>query len=146
MSVQSNIKDIKDSIAETSSTIKADSKVAIRLRSDYGILEHDIGRVYNENLTEYMHKIYDLEGRLKKLIHDDTSEVNDIKAELVKVIKEKILLQEGVTRAATKISHIENIVGYMPDIDSEPYNIQDNENPFHNENEEHHLNESGDQF
>ena len=146
MSVQSNIKDIKDSIAETSSTIKADSKVAIRLRSDYGILEHDIGRVYNENLTEYMHKIYDLEGRLKKLIHDDTSEVNDIKAELVKVIKEKILLQEGVTRAATKISHIENIVGYMPDIDSEAYNIQDNENPFHNENEEHHLNESGDQF
>ena len=136
MSVNSNIKDIKENINDASISIKVDYKTTMKLRSDYGIFEHDIARSFNDNLTEYMRKIYDLEGKLKRYIQDDVTELNEIKVDLIKVIKEKILLQEKTTAAVSKIATIEQIIGYVPDTNDNQYEDMEQKQEFIIDNEE----------
>ena len=109
--MKSNLKDIEENMSDTLGTLKNNAKIAIKLRSDYGILEHEIAKSFNENLTEYMKEIFKLEGKLKKSIHEDTAGLNHIKRQLVDLIKEKILVQEAVNCTTSRISAMEGILG-----------------------------------
>eukprot|EP00826_Nyctotherus_ovalis_P007096 TRINITY_DN11749_c0_g1_i14.p1 TRINITY_DN11749_c0_g1~~TRINITY_DN11749_c0_g1_i14.p1 ORF type:complete len:141 (-),score=46.23 TRINITY_DN11749_c0_g1_i14:105-527(-) len=112
MTMKSNLKDIEDNVHDALASVKNDYKLAIKLRADYGILEHGIAKSFSENLTEYMREIFRVEGRLKRLIQEDTAEMKDIRGQVVEQIKEKILVQENVNCNISRVAQIESHIGY----------------------------------
>lgn len=132
--MKSNMKDIEETVCDASSNIKVDLNGAMKLRADYGILEHEIAKSFNENLTEFMREIFKVEGRLKKAVKEDTAELNDIKGQLVNLIKEKILLQETVHCTTSRVSSIEELVGCEFNKQKNEENVEQKEMLFNEEN------------
>ncbi len=111
MSLRNSLSSAADDVCETIHDLRIQSREAQALRCDYAILEHQVADSFNNSMTEMMHSVARLEGTLKREISGDLEESECVKQQLTGLIKEKILVQEGVLNAAARVGTAENMLG-----------------------------------
>jgi len=111
MSVKSNIEDINANVFEIRGELEEHFREVQSLRADYCLLEHEISNTTNTELIEMINEIASTEGMLKKMISENLADTAELNQQTNIQIKEKILLQESVLNAASRVTSIEDIVG-----------------------------------
>ena len=82
------------------------------LRSECATLEHHATETTNDILKEIVEDIANLEKDFFKLQHNDINEMNFLKQQANTLVQEKIVLQQDAIALDTRISAIENDIGF----------------------------------
>ncbi len=112
MSVKKNLADIRSNIKEVRASLEADAREAKMMRSDFGILEHEIAEAFKSDLETMMQNIARLSCGFKKAANAADAETEVLRQQTNTLIKDKILLQEHILNAATRVSSAEEMLGF----------------------------------
>ena len=82
------------------------------LRSECATLEHHATETTNDILKEIIEDISNLEKDFYKLQHGDQNEINFLKQQTNTLVQEKLILQQDAIVVDTRITAIENDVGF----------------------------------
>jgi hypothetical protein len=82
------------------------------LRSECATLEHHATETTNDILKEIIEDIANLEKDYLKLQHSDINECNFLKQQAQVLVQEKIALQQDAIMLDSRITTIENDIGY----------------------------------
>ena len=82
------------------------------LRSECATLEHHATETTNDILKEIVEDIANLEKDFFKLQNADINEMNFLKQQTNTLVQEKIVLQQDAIALDTRISSIENDIGF----------------------------------
>ena len=82
------------------------------LRSECATLEHHATETTNDILKEIIEDIANLERDYLKLQLSDCNECNFLKQQTASLVQEKIMLQQEAIALDTRITGLENDVGY----------------------------------
>lgn len=82
------------------------------LRSECATLEHHATETTNDILKEIIEDISNLEKDFYKLQQSDMNEINFLKQQTNTLVQEKLILQQDAIAVDTRITAIENDVGF----------------------------------
>ena len=82
------------------------------LRSECATLEHHATETTNDILKEIIEDISNLEKDFQKLQQSDINECNFLKQQTNTLVQEKIVLQQDAIALDTRITSIENDIGF----------------------------------
>ena len=82
------------------------------LRSECATLEHHATETTNDILKEIIEDISNLEKDFQKLQQSDINECNFLKQQTNTLVQEKIVLQQDAIALDTRITAIENDIGF----------------------------------
>ena len=82
------------------------------LRSECATLEHHATETTNDILKEIIEDISNLEKDFQKLQQSDVNECNFLKQQTNTLVQEKIVLQQDAIALDTRITAIENDIGF----------------------------------
>ena len=82
------------------------------LRSECATLEHHATETTNDILKEIIEDISNLEKDFMKLQQSDVNECNFLKQQTNTLVQEKIVLQQDAIALDTRITSIENDIGF----------------------------------
>ena len=90
-----------------------DNKKEVQLlRSECATLEHHATETTNDILKEIIEDISNLEKDFQKLQQSDVNECNFLKQQTNTLVQEKIVLQQDAIALDTRITAIENDIGF----------------------------------
>ena len=90
-----------------------DNKKEVQLlRSECATLEHHATETTNDILKEIIEDISNLEKDFQKLQQSDINECNFLKQQTNTLVQEKIVLQQDAIALDTRITAIENDIGF----------------------------------
>jgi len=90
-----------------------DNKKEVQLlRSECATLEHHATETTNDILKEIIEDIANLEKDFLKLQYSDCNEINFLKQQCGVLVQEKIALQQEAIATDSRITCIENDIGY----------------------------------
>ena len=90
-----------------------DNKKEVQLlRSECATLEHHATETTNDILKEIIEDISNLEKDFQKLQQSDINECNFLKQQTNTLVQEKIVLQQDAIALDTRITSIENDIGF----------------------------------
>ena len=90
-----------------------DNKKEVQLlRSECATLEHHATETTNDILKEIIEDISNLEKDFMKLQQSDINECNFLKQQTNTLVQEKIVLQQDAIALDTRITAIENDIGF----------------------------------
>ena len=90
-----------------------DNKKEVQLlRSECATLEHHATETTNDILKEIIEDIANLEKDYQKLQQSDVNECNFLKQQTNTLVQEKIVLQQDAIALDTRITAIENDIGF----------------------------------
>ena len=90
-----------------------DNKKEVQLlRSECATLEHHATETTNDILKEIIEDISNLERDFQKIQMNDTNECNFLKQQTNTLIQEKITLQQDTIALDTRVTGIENEIGF----------------------------------
>ena len=90
-----------------------DNKKEVQLlRSECATLEHHATETTNDILKEIIEDIANLEKDFQKLQQSDINECNFLKQQTNTLVQEKIVLQQDAIALDTRITAIENDIGF----------------------------------
>ena len=90
-----------------------DNKKEVQLlRSECATLEHHATESTNDILKEIIEDIANLEKDYQKLQQSDVNECNFLKQQTNTLVQEKIVLQQDAIALDTRITAIENDIGF----------------------------------
>ena len=90
-----------------------DNKKEVQLlRSECATLEHHATETTNDILKEIIEDISNLEKDFLKLQQSDINEINFLKQQTNTLVQEKIVLQQDAIALDTRITAIENDIGF----------------------------------
>ena len=90
-----------------------DNKKEVQLlRSECATLEHHATETTNDILKEIIEDIANLEKDYQKLQASDVNECNFLKQQTNTLVQEKIVLQQDAIALDTRITAIENDIGF----------------------------------
>ena len=107
--------------------IEIDSNITMRLRSDYGLFEHEVYNETKNTLKEVIKTMSKTRKSMKKIIKETGDEQDKTSKELNDLVKEKIAFQGEIYKVTSRINSIEELMGC-------PLEAAENESPEENIN------------
>ena len=104
--------DVQRNTKEAIKLLNDNKKEVQLLRSECATLEHHATETTNDILKEIIEDISNLEKDFQKLQQSDINECNFLKQQTNTLVQEKIVLQQDAIALDTRITSIENDIGF----------------------------------